>query len=501
MRNRLLIAVLVSLLTTLSAWAGSVWSIDEDQTWYSDGCIVTYDAATKTMTVSPRDAEGFTRGVMHDYDEHDPGMTNFNQKRPWHDVKHADEDDDNDDDTHSYQKIEHVVVESGVTHIGNRAFNSFYGLKTLSILEGVTSIGVAALQWFIDEDFTEITIPSTVTSIEGGNFVHCWYVTDLTMLPNPEHLAWRDNGLDEFEGYEDGYKTVRCHVPAEYLDEYIQNWAMGEELVDYDTIEYRPGKFYYYQYYITTNINVSFAPIATELSNPWASITPWEGQYTDFFLNRTLYKDGYFNTLCLPFNLSASEIAASPIAGGELFTYESAEVVGEAQLDIHISPATAITAGVPYLIRWNSGEDINGSTTRIKFEHVLIPEGVAAQTITSGDVQFIGFFEPTHIDDENEDPNHNSLFLGAENTLYWPINDGTSIKGFRAYFKVNTGSGASNAPRRGMSAGLSINAPQITTDVESLQPSDFSIQKIIRDGQVFIIRDDKIYNTLGVEIK
>ena len=141
-----------------------------------------------------------------------------------------------------------------------------------------------------------------------------------------------------------------------------------------------------------------------------------------------------------------------------------------------------------------------GSTTRIKFEHVFIPEDVAAQTITSGDVQFIGFFEPTHIDDEDEDPTHSCLFLGGNNTLYWPINDGSSIKGFRAYFKVNTGSGASNAPRRGMSASFSIDAaPAVATGVETITDnlSPLTVTKILRDGQLFIIRDGIIYDAQG----
>ncbi|MBQ7697713.1 MAG: fibronectin type III domain-containing protein, partial [Paludibacteraceae bacterium] len=61
---------------------------------------------------------------------------------------------------------------------------------------------------------------------------------------------------------------------------------------------------------------------------------------------RTLYRDGYFNTICLPFNLDPAGIAASPIAGCELFEYVSA-VKSESQLDISIRPIDHIVAGVP----------------------------------------------------------------------------------------------------------------------------------------------------------
>ena len=40
-----------------------------------------------------------------------------------------------------------------------------------------------------------------------------------------------------------------------------------------------------------------------------------------------------------------------------------------------------------------------------------------------------------------------------------------------------------------------------TTDIESVQPSAVSVQKIIRNGQLFIIRDGKIYNAQGVQVE
>ena len=36
-----------------------------------------------------------------------------------------------------------------------------------------------------------------------------------------------------------------------------------------------------------------------------------------------------------------------------------------------------------------------------------------------------------------------------------------------------------------------------TEDLESIPSSAFSIQKIVRNGQLFIIRDGKIYNAQG----
>lgn len=64
----------------------------------------------------------------------------------------------------------------------------------------------------------------------------------------------------------------------------------------------------------------------------------------------------------------------------------------------------------------------------------------------------------------------------------------------KAYLLVESGSGAPEIIR------FSINEPSITTDVESIV-EDNEPQKIIRNGQLFIIRDGAIYNALGKRIQ
>ena len=59
--------------------------------------------------------------------------------------------------------IEHVVIEPGVTYIGNSAFHSFGSLKTVYIADTVTEIGQSAFArcW----ELTQVWIPSSVTKI------------------------------------------------------------------------------------------------------------------------------------------------------------------------------------------------------------------------------------------------------------------------------------------------------------------------------------------------
>ncbi len=74
-----------------------------------------------------------------------------------------------------------VVIENGVTSIGNNVFFGCSGLADISIPDSVTSIGACA---FTDcEKLTGIIIPDSVTSIGYYAFQHCNAMTGIT-IPN-----------------------------------------------------------------------------------------------------------------------------------------------------------------------------------------------------------------------------------------------------------------------------------------------------------------------------
>ncbi len=153
---------------------------------------------------------------------------------------------------------------------------------------------------------------------------------------------------------------------------------------------------------------------------------------------RTLYKDGDWNTLCLPFALSAEQIAASPLAGCTLKeldtegTYDTDNKTGYAPatgtLSLYFKDATTIAAGKPYLVKWESGADIvNPVFTGVTISNVNTP-------VTSSDknVTFIGNYSPVHLTGGDA----SNLYLGAANKLYWPTANRT-INAFCGYFHVN----------------------------------------------------------------
>ncbi len=221
---------------------------------------------------------------------------------------------------------------------------------------------------------------------------------------------------------------------------------------------------------------------------------------TEAYIIRTLRKAGCFNTLTLPFNVP--DIASSPLGGDnvEVYTFTSATVQdGTLLLDIARVTSNSLDAGTPYLIQWdNTGEVM----TFLHFTGITSWDNdEEAENAGTGDVQFKGFYGKKHIDD---DANHSNLFLAGGNELYWP-NDGddenAKMLGFRAFFNVTTG--VSSSPiRRGMPAALRIvENSNTTTDVDHVQRDDAQCTKVMRDGQLYLLHNGRMYNVQGQMIK
>ena len=152
---------------------------------------------------------------------------------------------------------------------------------------------------------------------------------------------------------------------------------------------------------------------------------------------RTLYKDGKWNTLCLPFALSAEQIAAhADFSGATLMELDTDGKNGfdttDGTLWLTFKKATAIAAGTPYLVKWSEdGTDFTSPT----FSGVTI-NATATTTVSDADgdlqeVQMVGSYSPVPVvaDDKS------ILFLGEANTLYYSSID-RDIRSCRAYFSV-----------------------------------------------------------------
>lgn len=159
-----------------------------------------------------------------------------------------------------------------------------------------------------------------------------------------------------------------------------------------------------------------------------AAITVAEGHSCNVTLqNRGLYKDGAWNTLCLPFNLT---ISGSVLDGADVRKLESASF-SEGELTLNFSAVTKLTAGTPYIIKWSSGDNLVNPT----FSGVTINSTTSNTVCDLGDgrrITFCGNYSPVTLAAGDK----SCLYLGAENKLYWPSVE-RPINAFRAYFQLD----------------------------------------------------------------
>ena len=173
---------------------------------------------------------------------------------------------------------------------------------------------------------------------------------------------------------------------------------------------------------------------ATDNSTAIASVT---GALADVTLQgRTLYKDGSWNTLCLPFGMTAEQVSAqlAPAALKELD--QDAIVNGHktgldgTTLYLNFKGAESITAGTPYIIKWESGSNITDPV----FTAVTVSGGSAGSVESEdGTVTFQGTYDPVPLTKGDK----SNLYLGDSNTLYWPDADNFKVNAFRAYFHLS----------------------------------------------------------------
>ena len=185
---------------------------------------------------------------------------------------------------------------------------------------------------------------------------------------------------------------------------------------------------------------------AAELTN---IIGNYGGKADVTLQGRTLFKDGKWNTLCLPFALSAAQIEAhADFSGATLMELDESGKNGfdttDGTLYLTFKKSMAITAGVPYLVKWS--EDGNDFTSPI-FSGVTI-DATAPTTVSDADdelqeVQMVGCYSPVPVEANDK----SILFLGDANTLYYSSID-RDIRSCRAYFSVPYINGHAEAKAR-----------------------------------------------------
>ena len=142
------------------------------------------------------------------------------------------------------------------------------------------------------------------------------------------------------------------------------------------------------------------------------------GSHVDVTLKRKLNKNEW-NTLCLPFPLSAAQIAELWGASTKV-----AILTGDSETKLSFSFCDNIKAGKPCLL----------NPERVNQEHTYEIKDIEVSTWNNSDLQYIvgstrmkGFFSPTTIE-------QGSYVIGEANKVYHLVSD-MEAKGFRCYFE------------------------------------------------------------------
>lgn len=239
-------------------------------------------------------------------------------------------------------------------------------------------------------------------------------------------------------------------------------WTGSEKTINFTVTE---GTYYSK---ITVTVKVPIAKDYTLDENSVNTIEAYEN--ANVTLKRTFYKDGEWNTLCLPFAVAN---AATAFDGAEL---REVDVTQSSENTIVFKKATAIEAGKPYLIKWANSSAAAVNVEK-KFEGVTLVAAATPVEVNNGGISFNGFYKMT----EASELGASVAAIGAGNKLF-KVTSG-EMKGFRAAFVLNPATPA---------AGIKVVIDGTTTGIE-----DLVVDGVKANGRVYNLNGQYVGNSLN----
>lgn len=334
-----------------------------------------------------------------------------------------------------------------------------------------------------DYDF-EVPTNGNGVNIEGKSIVSG--IVSLTVKHDGDTKSrfWNTNGVITYRLYDGTINTVS--VPEGYVITAIavtaadkkklitigentdnSDWTGSAQAVDITGT----GKA------VLTSMTVTYSKVATTTSLPLDETTTAEDAKTllganlnktvNVTINRTLVANKW-NTLCLPFDVTAEQIKNILKAEGMVREYKD-----QTADCINFQAAETMTAGVPYLIK--PTEEVKGLT----FEGVKITatEGVAKGAeagSTDESLSICGVLGAKALSTDGSE-----LFLNAAGKFVAPAEGKQTMRGFRAYFMSMLG------------AGAKINIDGETTGINSIET------EATVNGKVYNLNGQYVGNSLN----
>ena len=220
---------------------------------------------------------------------------------------------------------------------------------------------------------------------------------------------------------------------------------------------------------ITVSVKVPVAKDYTLDENSFNTIEAYEN--ANVTLKRTFYKDGEWNTLCLPFAVVDAKTAFD---GAEL---REVDIQNSHDNTIVFKEATAIEAGKPYLIKWANSSAAAVNVEK-KFEGVTLVAAATPVEVKEGGISFNGFYKMTAA---SELGGASVAAIGAGNKLF-KVTEG-KMKGFRAAFVLSSGV---------QQAAINVVIDGTATGIE-----DLVIDGVKANGRVYNLNGQYVGNSLN----
>ena len=311
---------------------------------------------------------------------------------------------------------------------------------------------------------------------------------------NPETFTLT---LDDNDGNPFGMAEIRqgiksCTLPTRTrTGYYFLGWATSAT----GTPAYQAGETIQLEHNLTLYARWLQTPVELQTNAPnteTLSLLTGLGPIDVTLKNRSLFKDGYWNTLCLPFD---AELPGSPLEGATMMEMDTSKTYLDSTtgtLHLYFESADKIEAGKPYIIRWGEpNTDPDAPTDAIfnpTFSGVSVSR-VGPGSVASGDgiVTFTGAFAPLRF----ENGNSSCLYMGNANTIRY-FGTSSSLSAFMAFFSLTDGNQTEDLP-----TGHEVKAFMI--NVEGGSPAT-GILDISQEGRLNIIPNEGWYDLSGRRI-
>ncbi|OYP72234.1 hypothetical protein CIK94_10810 [Prevotella sp. P4-51] len=194
-------------------------------------------------------------------------------------------------------------------------------------------------------------------------------------------------------------------------------------------------------------------------------------------LKRTLVGDGDWNTLCVPFSLTAAQVKAA--FGNDVELRKLSSIEGTT---LKFVSTDIITAGEPCLIKVAK----DGSTYNFEGVATIAVANNKVYTFSkvSGDIQFLGIYSPMDVVTVNPaGPSTGYYAFLGEGNKFFKAQAETKMKGFRAFFLV-----PNNVPSNALKAVIDGTA----TGIE-----DLVIDGVKANGRVYNLNGQYVGNSLN----